>query len=85
LSPERKRFLLGLARQGEAWVATMQALGIPARQEAEFYRVCAAFERAKALMAANEWPPLGHWVDDILVNIVRSMRPSLSRISPRTS
>jgi hypothetical protein len=44
----------------------MRALGIPPRQEAEFYRVCAAFERAKALMRAGEWPPLEYWVDDLL-------------------
>jgi hypothetical protein len=66
MTPDRKRFLLGLARQGEAWVESMRALGIPERQEVEFYRAYAAYARALALMEANEWPPPEDWADDIL-------------------
>src|SRR5262249_46125752 len=66
MTPERKRFLLGLARQGEAWVESLRVLGIPQRQEAEFYRVYAAFARALALMEAGEWPPPGNGADDLL-------------------
>jgi hypothetical protein len=66
MTPERKRFLLGLARQGEAWVAAMRVLGIPERQEAEFYRAHAAFARALRLMEVGEWPPPGDWADDLV-------------------
>jgi hypothetical protein len=44
----------------------MRVLGIPERQETEFYRVHATFERALALMEAGEWPPPANWADDIL-------------------
>jgi hypothetical protein len=66
MSSKQNLYLLGLARQGEAWVESMRVLGIPPRMEAECYRGYAVFARALALVEAGEWPPAAGWADDLL-------------------